>query len=204
MAVDELTPAEFEDLARIAQNLDTPDGLKAEIIGGRIVLSRWADSCHVRSLARIRPALMAHAPEGHAAELLRLLFAFPGARRAYGPDLYVAEESAFDRSEGPLDAEVLSLAADHTSSSTRDDDRDEKLLVYGRTVPIYLLVNMEQRDASVFWNPSSRGYRSRHTVPFGRTLAIPEPFGFGLDTAALDTAVPGPVGGAGRAVGGRP
>ena len=38
--------------------------------------------------------LTAHAPEGHEADTAPFLFAFHGARRAYGPDLHVADEAA--------------------------------------------------------------------------------------------------------------
>jgi hypothetical protein len=52
-------------------------------------------------------------------------------------------------------------------------------------VPVYLLLDMQEHTATVFWQPSTQGYVSRLTVPFGERLRLPEPFDYELDTSAF-------------------
>ncbi|MGW0209229.1 Uma2 family endonuclease [Streptomyces sp. NPDC003233] len=86
-----------------------------------------------------------------------------------------------------LDGESLTLAAELTSSSTRDDDLTDKAVVYGRAgVPVYLLLDMQEERATVFWGPSPKGYESRETRPFGEKLHIPAPFDCTLDTTGFE------------------
>jgi hypothetical protein len=52
-------------------------------------------------------------------------------------------------------------------------------------VPVYLLLDMQVKEITVFSEPSEKGYQAHRTVPFGKPLWIPEPFGFDLDTSGL-------------------
>ncbi|MBT2405693.1 Uma2 family endonuclease [Streptomyces sp. ISL-87] len=175
----------FDDLLRTVEELDTPAGFKAELIRGKIVVSPWSKLRFLRPMRSLRRQLEDHAPAGHIVETSPFLFRFPAVERAYGPDLYVADESAFDADGRHADGEALSLVAEFTSVSTRDADWDEKLDVYGRTVPVYLVVDMEGREITCFADPSSHGYRARKTVSFGAPLAVPAPFDCKIDTAAF-------------------
>lgn len=99
--------------------------------------------------------------------------------------MHVADEAAFDAAGRHADGTALSLAAELTSDSTKDADWLDELDTYGRVVPVYLLLDMQLQEVTAFWDPSPRGYRSRHSVPFGEPLHVPEPFGFDLDTSAF-------------------
>ncbi|WP_257573219.1 Uma2 family endonuclease [Streptomyces sp. JJ66] len=187
-ATEELSAEEYTLLLRTAEELDTPEGFKAELIGGKIVVSPWTHPSYMRAMRLLRQRFQEHAPQGHIADTSPFLFTFPTARRAYGPDVYVAEEHAFDEEVRHVDGEALSLVAELTSRSTRDADWRDKLVTYGRHVPVYLLVDMQVRQATAFWEPSEHGYRSRHTVSFGEPLYVPEPFGFELETTGFARA----------------
>ncbi|MFE0422603.1 Uma2 family endonuclease [Streptomyces sp. NPDC058953] len=178
---------DFDSLLRVVAELDTPDGYKAELVRGKIVVSPWSKLRYKRPMKLLRRQLGAHAPEGHDADTSPFLFVFAHSRRAFGPDLHVADESAFDAEGRHADGEALSLVAELTSVSTRDADWQDKLEVYGRTVPVYLVLDMGAEEITAFWDPSPTGYRSRTTKPFGKPLRIPEPFGFDLDTAGFGT-----------------
>ncbi|MFI9582259.1 Uma2 family endonuclease [Streptomyces sp. NPDC052236] len=110
------------------------------------------------------------------------LFSFPQLERAFGPDLHVAHEAAFDADGRHADAAALSLVAELTSVSTKDADWQDKLEAYGRVVPVYLVLDMQGEEITAFWDPSPQGYQSRTTVPFGKPLRVPAPFDFDLDT----------------------
>ncbi|MFD9102955.1 hypothetical protein ACFVZN_18000, partial [Streptomyces virginiae] len=69
--------------------------------------------------------------------------------------------------------------------STKDADWNEKLDVYGRLVPIYLVVDMQDSEITCFHDPSPHGYRARTTVSFGEPLHVPAPFDFAVDTTGF-------------------
>lgn len=182
---DEVGTQGFERLLRTVEELDTPDGFKAELIRGKIVVSPWSKLRYLRPMRALRRQLEEHAPEGHIADSTPFLFSFPVAERAYGPDLFVVEEAAFDAEGRHADAEALSLVAEFTSVSTKDSDWHEKLGVYGQLVPVYLVVDMQAREITCFSDPSPGGYRSRWTVSFGEPLRVPGPFDCEIDTTAF-------------------
>ncbi|AXE27839.1 Uma2 family endonuclease [Streptomyces globosus] len=185
--IETASPPTFERLLRTVEEMHTPDGFKAELIRGKIIVSPWSKLRYVRPMRALRRQLEAHAPDGHLVETTPVLFRFPEAARAYGPDLFVADEAAFEEDGRHADAAALSLVAEFTSVSTRDADWVEKLEVYGRLVPVYLVVDMQESEITCFSDPSPHGYRSRQTVPFGKPLAVAEPFGFEFDTAAFQS-----------------
>ncbi|WP_342745256.1 Uma2 family endonuclease [Streptomyces colonosanans] len=131
----------------------------------------------------LRRQLEPHAPEGHDVDTAPFLFSFPGSDRAFGPDLHVADEAAFEAAGRHADGSALSLVAELTSEPTKDVDWLDKLDTYGRVVPVYLVLDMQAQEISAFWDPSPKGYRSRTNVPFGRPLHVPAPFDFDLDTS---------------------
>ncbi|MBC9725199.1 Uma2 family endonuclease [Streptomyces sp. TRM68367] len=175
----------FDDMLRIVEELDTPDGYKAELIRGKIVVSPWSKLRYLRPMRRLRSQVEAHAPEGHVTETSPFLFSFPHSERGFGPDLFVADEAAFDADGRHADGAALSLVAELTSTLTKDVEWLDKLDTYGRLVPVYLVLDMQLQEVTAFWDPSPRGYRSRHSVPFGESLHVPAPFGFELDTSGF-------------------
>lgn len=176
----------FQALCRTLLTMDVPVGYRAQIVGGNIVMSPWSQKFYMPIMRALRALLEPHAPSGHIADSAPFLFAFPEAERAYGPDVYVAQESAFQGRGRYVDGEALSLVAELTSTSTRDADWDDKTPVYGKSgVPVYLLLDMQEETATVFWQPTSQGYDSRLTVPFGDPLHVPAPFDCELDTSGF-------------------
>ena len=175
----------FDEMLRTAEELDAPVGYKAELIRGKIIVSPWSKLRYRQAMKALRRQLEAHAPEGHDADVAPFLFAFPTAERAFGPDVWVADETAFEAEGRHADAEALSLVAELTSTSTRDVDWLDKLDTYGRLVPVYLILDMKSEEVTMFWDPSPKGYRSCTAVPFGKPLHVPAPFDFDLDTGAF-------------------
>ncbi|MFJ3926436.1 Uma2 family endonuclease [Streptomyces sp. NPDC090022] len=183
--IEQAAPPTFETLLRTVEEMDTPDGFKAELIRGKIIVSPWSMRRYYLPMTALREQLQAHAPEGHVADIGPFLFEFPAAGRAYGPDLYVVEKANFEGDGRHLDGAALSLVAEFTSISTRDADWTEKLDVYGSLVPVHLVVDMQGSEITCFADPSPHGYQSRKTVPFGKPLGVPEPFGFDIDTSGF-------------------
>jgi Uma2 family endonuclease len=178
--------APYQALCRTLLSMDVPAGYRAEIIGGNIVMSPWSRGYYFPVMRSLRTQLEPHLPADHVVDSSPFLFTFPEQERAYGPDVYAVDASAFDTEQRHLDGEALSFVAELTSSSTREADWTDKTPVYGKAgVPVYLLLDMQEEAATVFWQPSPAGYISRLTVPFGEPLALPAPFGCELDTSAF-------------------
>ncbi|WP_105973044.1 Uma2 family endonuclease [Streptomyces geranii] len=176
----------FEGLLDALDQLGLPDGYRAEIIEGKIVVSPWSKGYYSRVMKLVRRQLEDFLPEGHLIDSSPLLFVFPGVERAYGPDIYAAHERTLETDSNRLDGEGLSFVAELTSPSTRIDDLTDKVEVYGKAgVPVYLVLDMQEEEASLHLDPYEHGYKSRLTKPFGEKLYIPDPFGCELDTAGF-------------------
>ncbi|MET7291532.1 Uma2 family endonuclease [Streptomyces griseoloalbus] len=181
-------PDSFEGLLDTLDELDVPDGYKAEIIRGNIVVSPWSQGYYLDVMELVCEQLRPYLPEEHRISSAPFLYVFPGVERAYGPDLHAGHRSVSRSTSNRLDGEALSFVAELTSSSTRDDDLSDKVETYGKAgVPVYLLLDMQEEQATVFWTPSAKGYESRCTRPFGEKLPIPAPFDCLLDTAEFTT-----------------
>jgi Uma2 family endonuclease len=179
-------PRRFEELLDALDELIVPDGYKAEIVRGNIVLSPWSKGYYEDVMELVCDQLRPHLPEGHRISSSPFLYVFPGDERAFGPDVHVAPRQTSRTSSNRLDGEALVFVAELTSTSTRDDDLTDKVLVYGRAgVPIYLLLDMQEERATVFWTPSAKGYESRCTRPFGEDFPLPAPFDCTLDTTGF-------------------
>ncbi|MGW1496495.1 Uma2 family endonuclease [Streptomyces sp. NPDC002402] len=183
--IDAPPSGDFENLLRTVEELATPDGYKAELIRGKIVVSPWSELRCMKPMKLLRRQLGAHAPDGHSPDTAPFLFSFAHSERAFGPDLHVSDEAAFDADGRHADGEALSLVAELTSVSTKDADWQDKLEAYGRQVPVYLILDMQAEEIAAFWDPSPQGYRSHTTVSFGKPLHLPAPFDFDLDTSGF-------------------
>ncbi|MCC3770056.1 Uma2 family endonuclease [Streptomyces sp. UNOC14_S4] len=178
---------DFEQLCRDLEQANDamPDGYRAEIIGGNIVMSPWSKGSYFRILRSLEDQLSAHTPPGHRAMTNPHLFVFPQQSRAYGPDLHVADLKAIDIDTIRLPGSALSLVAEQTSPSTRLVDLTDKLGVYGRAeVPVYILIDMAKDMVTVYYDPTpDHGYLAHRPIKFGDKVHIPAPFDFELDTA---------------------
>lgn len=187
MTVTGTDPHSFEGMLNTLDELNVPDGFKAEIVRGNIVMSPWSRGYDTRVMNQVCRQLQPHLPENHFLSQSPLLFVFPGNERAYGPDIHAAHEDVLETTSTHLDGEALFFVAELTSPSTRSVDLTDKVEDYGRAgVPVYLVLDMQKEVATVFWGPSAKGYEGRLTKPFGEQLRLPEPFDCVLDTAGFE------------------
>ncbi|MHC5906836.1 Uma2 family endonuclease [Streptomyces sp. S6] len=183
--MNDTEPYDFEVLLATLDELDVP-GFRAEIVGGSIVLSPWSKGYYLDVMELVCDRLRPYLPEDHRITTAPFLYVFPGDERAYGPDIHAASRSASRTSSTRLDGESLSLVAELTSSSTRDNDLTEKVRTYGRAgIPVYLLLDMQEEEVTVLSAPSSKGYEAHCTKPFGEKIHIPAPFDCELDTTGF-------------------
>lgn len=76
----------------------------------------------------------------------------------------------------------VAMVAEVTSSKP-DQDRITKRHCYARAaIPLYLLIDREKSQVSLFSKPLRDEYTEVHLTPFGDSVALPAPFDFELDT----------------------
>ncbi|WP_017591804.1 Uma2 family endonuclease [Nocardiopsis potens] len=177
------TPECAADLFEALDSLDPPAGYRVEILKEEITMSPTPAGKHQRNvfelLWQIKPVL----PQGYDVEsYLEIRMHHIG--RSTIPDLFVApyEVLATDASHIPPD-DVL-LVAEVVSPTNAENDRDLKLGIYpAAMIPAYLLIDPLRATVTLYTAPENGEYRKSETVAFGKRLAVPEPFGFDLDTA---------------------
>lgn len=177
-----------EDLLSVWENLDPPEGWRAEIIfDGTITVTppplpphSWIDSLLTRTII---PGLPAGLGVAHELDVF-----FPSIEKLYRPDLVVLPDSVLDAdiSSAWIESDNLLLAVEITSRRTAKVDRKEKREGYARGgVPFYLLVDRWSRPAAatLFSEPAGKDYQQAVTVPFGESILLPEPFNVEIDSS---------------------
>ncbi|MFF1899594.1 MULTISPECIES: Uma2 family endonuclease [unclassified Streptomyces] len=181
----------WDYLLQTWRELDVPEGWRAEIDEGQIVLVPPPHAHHNGIAAKVQRRLYRDLPEEleiyqtlgiHVAPLDKL----------YVPDLVVMPSELIDatdpESSDPMDASDALLIVEITSKGNAREDRTKKYRAYARAaVPMYLLIDrFDTRGAmaTLFTEPNEDGtYKHSDPVPFGKPLTLPEPFGTTLLTA---------------------
>ncbi|HEY6497226.1 MAG TPA: Uma2 family endonuclease [Trebonia sp.] len=188
MTRDPGTPAEF--LLADFLTLDTPEGYRAELIDGEIVVTPPPDGNHQRDIWHIleqviRDSSVKMQYSGQSGLIVpsRLV---PGEGRLIPDAVFApAELDVFHNAPSWMPPDGIELALEVTSSRP-DLDRNGKRRAYaGAGIPLYLLVDRQDRRVILFSHPAHDDYSRTSAVPFGDKLDLPKPFDFALDTAAF-------------------
>ncbi|GGU60213.1 hypothetical protein GCM10010211_26540 [Streptomyces albospinus] len=168
--------------------LETPDGFRAELIEGEIVVTPPTDGDHedyvdiIDEQVRERSAARMQFVGGKGLKLPGLE-AQPEDRVV--PDATIApRELRLFRGAPPwMPSDGVAMVVEVTSSRPRND-REGKRRGYARAgIPLYLLVDRDKSAVTLFSEPEDGDYLTTHTAPFGKPLPLPAPFSFELETA---------------------
>lgn len=173
-------------LAQAAEQVEVPEGYRVEIVDGSILVSPTPSAQHVRIIWQLEGALREHAPAGMAAvQMLTIELAPTGER--YVPDLVVVPVEVLSGPGWVRSAADAELSVEVASPANAGVDRVTKVRGYAVAgVPLYLLIDPPERSVTLFSDPHDGVYRSHVQVPFGKTVELPEPFGFALETTDFD------------------
>ncbi|NBM14308.1 Uma2 family endonuclease [Streptomyces sp. GC420] len=168
--------------------LDTPEGFRAELIEGEIVVTPPPDGDHEDYIGLIVNQVIRRARtdmqfSGNKGLKLRSGGVCPKNHAI--PDGTFAPLSLrlFRGAEPWMPCEGVAMVAEVTSTRP-DGDREAKRRCYARGgIPLYLLVDRERSSLTLFSDPEDDDYRQDIRVPFGKPLPLPEPFGFELETS---------------------
>ncbi|MFD4948344.1 Uma2 family endonuclease [Streptomyces sp. NPDC058239] len=180
----------WDYLLQTWRELDVPEGWRAEIDEGQIVLVPPPHAHRNGIAAKVQRRLYRHLPE--ALEIYQTLgIHVAPLDKLYVPDLVVMPSELIDAADpetsDPMDASEALLIVEITSRGNAREDRTKKYRAYARAgVPMYLLIDrFDTRGAmaTLFTEPNEDGtYKRSDLVPFGKPLTLPEPFGTTLLT----------------------
>ena len=167
--------------------LDTPEGFRAELIEGEIVVTPPPDGEHEHYISRIvRQVLMRSRTDmdfsGNKGLKLQSRDACP--KDHVIPDVTFAplERGLFRTADSWMPCDGVAMVIEVTSSKPQTD-REAKRRCYARGgVPLYLLVDREASMVTLFSDPDKDDYRRLFKRVFGDPLPLPEPFAFSLET----------------------
>ncbi|MFJ2817463.1 MULTISPECIES: Uma2 family endonuclease [unclassified Streptomyces] len=168
--------------------LDTPEGFRAELIEGEIIVTPPPDGDHEKYISRvvrqvIRQSATDMESSGNKGLKLRRSEGCP--RNHVIPDAVFSplERDIFGGADSWMPCDGVAMVVEVTSSKPRAD-RETKRLCYAQGgIPLYLLVDRDLSSVTLFSDPEGDDYRQHTTIPFGKAMPLPEPFGFELETA---------------------
>ncbi|MGW5121182.1 Uma2 family endonuclease [Streptomyces noursei] len=179
-----------ETLLDFFLGLDTPQGFRAELVEGEIVVTPPPDGDHEDYLGIIgRQVTRRSATDIQISGYKGLVLSGVDDQPADHviPDATIAPYAMrlFRGAEPWMPSKGVAMVVEVTSSRPRND-RVAKRHAYARgAVPLYLLVDRAKSAVTIFSEPKGDDYLSTHTAPFGDPLPLPAPFSFDLDTAAF-------------------
>ncbi len=168
--------------------LDTPEGFRAELIEGEIVVTPPPDGDHEDYIGLIVTQVIRRSRTGmqfSGNKGLRLDSGGSCPKNHVIPDgTFAPAELRLYRGADPwMPCDGVAMVMEVTSTRPRAD-RETKRRCYARAgIPLYLLVDRETSSITLFGDPEGDEYREHRTRPLGKPLTLPEPFGFDLDTA---------------------
>jgi Uma2 family endonuclease len=185
MAHESLTQEEILLAAFLA--LDTPEGFRAELIEGEIVVTPPPDGQHEHFITRLMKQVIRRSRtdmDFSGNKGLRL------DKGGNCPKDHVVPDGTFAPAHLDLyldarpwmPSDGVAMVLEVTSTKPRTD-REAKRHCYARAgIPLYLLVDRDASSVTLFGAPRNDDYREHCAVPFGKSLALPEPFAFDLES----------------------
>jgi Uma2 family endonuclease len=169
-------------------SLDTPEGFRAELIEGEIAVTPPPDGDHEDYIELIVSQVYRRARtdmQFSGNKGLELPSGGSCPRNHLIPDGTFAprELRLFRGAESWMPCEGVALVVEVTSTKPIQD-REAKRRCYAQGgIPLYLLIDREKSSVTLHSDPENGDYRQSCTMPFGKPVALTEPFAFDLETS---------------------
>ncbi|WP_405581685.1 Uma2 family endonuclease [Streptomyces sp. NBC_01092] len=168
-------------------DLETPEGLRAELIEGELVVTPVPDGHHEHCISRIVGQMYRRTAtdtqfSGNKGLKLKSADSYPQDHVI--PDgTFAPKELRLFRGADPwMSCEGVAMVLEVTSPKPRTDVEIKRRCYARAGIPLYLLVDREASWITLFSAPELGDYQELRAVAFGRPIALPEPFGFALET----------------------
>lgn len=168
--------------------LDTPEGFRAELVEGEIVVTPPPDGDHEDYIGLILEQVLEHSAtrmqfSGHKGLTLGKAEGCPKDHVIPDGTFAPRELRLYRGADKWMPCHGVAMVLEVTSTKPKAD-REVKRRCYARAgIPLYLLVDRDTTEITIFSEPRQDDYRQRCTVPLGKSLPLPEPFAFDLDTS---------------------
>lgn len=185
MAHEPLTQAEVLLEGFLA--LDTPEGFRAELIEGEIVVTPPPDGDHEDYIGLIVDQVARRARtrmqfSGNKGLKLRSGGGCPKNHAIPDGTFAPLELRLFRGADSWMPCDGVALVVEVTSTKPQAD-REAKRRCYARGgIPLHLLIDRDHGSVTLFSEPENDDYRQLLTIPYGKPLPLPEPFAFDLET----------------------
>ncbi|MER6060221.1 Uma2 family endonuclease [Streptomyces sp. NPDC001792] len=178
---------EWDDVVRIWQETDAPEGCKVEIIEGIVTVAPPPSNAHNDIADLVQRELYKVIPRDWGI-YQTLGTAVPSRDGLYMPDLAVAPREALRvEKRNYVPAAAAELVVEITSKSNASNDRIKKAAGYAQaSVPLYLLIDSWAPGGptiTLYGEPQGDVYRVLRAGKFGDEFMLPEPFNLELDTS---------------------
>lgn len=163
-----------------------PEGWRVELIEGEICVSPPANGEHEEIVTEVVEQVTDRRTDRTLRSYTGIGLNVPGSSETGHviPDLVVAPRGSFRNDQQWHDPSVVLLVAEVTSDGTAVRDREKKIGGYARAgIPVYLLIDREEGEVTVYSNPSGDDYAQGSKCKLGLAVPLPAPLGFELDTA---------------------
>ncbi|MBB5933027.1 Uma2 family endonuclease [Streptomyces zagrosensis] len=182
------------------ENLEVPEGYRAELLRGEIVMMAVPDWVHNMIVLRIQDQFSRD--RWHPVTTQDI--AIPGEASEPQPDLVVIEHGAFDGPGRLVPAPATTVVLEVVSKTSRLRDYVTKRSMYAAgQVPLYLIVDPYEARCVLLSEPSGAGeaadYRTERTSAFGEAVPLGA-LGLALDTTDFGTLPAAPLAATGLAV----
>ncbi|WP_425831884.1 Uma2 family endonuclease [Streptomyces fractus] len=180
-----LSQEDFEEMARHA--IRTNEALRLEFIGGKLGVKGMPDGDHGRIIAWLT-RLCIQSDSGwwlYPEQGLRVETYRNGNARPDGA--LVPIDGFVGQGEwASTDGVLMVVEVTSADRDTNQRDRVEKPRAYAESeIPVYLLIDRDSCEVKVHSQPDGVRYEQLATVPFGKTVTLPDPVGIELDTEPL-------------------
>ncbi|KIF76379.1 restriction endonuclease [Streptomyces sp. 150FB] len=176
----------WDELVRIWEGTDAPEGCKVEIIEGIVTVASLPSKNHSLTAALLQRRLYGVIPED-CGVFQRLGLSAPGRQGLFVPDVAVLPRTAVTGPGYHVPADEALLVVEITSQSNANHDRIKKLHGYaGAGVPLYLLLDpwrSGRPTATLYGEPAGGTYRILDSIEYGEKLTLPAPFDLPIGTA---------------------
>jgi Uma2 family endonuclease len=167
-------------------NAAAPRGWRVELIEGDIHVTPPADGEHEEFVSELSAQAYERRRDRRLRNYTGVGLNVPGASETghVVPDMVIAPKGTFDDNEEWHEPAGVILVAEVTSTSTAERDREKKIHGYARAgIPVYLLIDREEGEVTVYSDPSGDDYTKAPKHKLGLAVPLPSPLGFELDTA---------------------
>ncbi|WP_310726630.1 Uma2 family endonuclease [Streptomyces sp. N2A] len=174
-------------IVKLFEDLEVPEGFKAELLRGEIVMMAGPDLVHNRIVLRVLRQIPDQKWDCLQTQDIDLLSETSEPQ----PDLIVLDRDAGPDSGRLLPAQLITMLVEVVSKNSVDRDYGVKRSIYAAGgIPAYLIVDPIMAQCVLLTDPAYSGeeadYRCQRISKFGESVPLPM-LGMDLDTSEFGT-----------------